>query len=102
MLPGTPRCSHAIATYQRRSADGPTRPAREPGGSPSPHAPTAGDDARTLAAAPARAARTSRAARRRRIPPETFVRIGRRAGLLPVARHDFLPYQYFVVLARRR
>jgi ubiquinone/menaquinone biosynthesis C-methylase UbiE len=38
----------------------------------------------------------------RRIPPEKFVSIARRAGLLPVARHDFLPYQYFVVLARRR
>jgi ubiquinone/menaquinone biosynthesis C-methylase UbiE len=38
----------------------------------------------------------------RRIPPETFVSIARRAGLVPVARHEFLPYQYFVVLARRR
>jgi ubiquinone/menaquinone biosynthesis C-methylase UbiE len=39
---------------------------------------------------------------RRRIPPETFVGLARRAGLAPVARHEFLPYQYFVVLARRR
>src|SRR5882762_10231373 len=39
---------------------------------------------------------------RRRIPPEQFVRIGRRAGLRPVARHEFLKYQYFVVLARPR
>ena len=39
---------------------------------------------------------------RRRIPPEQFVRIGRRAGLKPVARHEFLKYQYFVVLARPR
>jgi ubiquinone/menaquinone biosynthesis C-methylase UbiE len=38
----------------------------------------------------------------RRIPPEKFVRVGRRAGLVPVARHDFLPYQYFVVLRRAR
>jgi ubiquinone/menaquinone biosynthesis C-methylase UbiE len=38
----------------------------------------------------------------RRIPPEKFERIGRRAGLVPVARHDFLPYQYFVVLRRAR
>jgi ubiquinone/menaquinone biosynthesis C-methylase UbiE len=39
---------------------------------------------------------------RRRIPPEKFVSIGRRAGLVPVARHEFLPYQYFVVLRRAR
>jgi ubiquinone/menaquinone biosynthesis C-methylase UbiE len=39
---------------------------------------------------------------RRRIRPETLVRIGRRAGLRPVARHDFLPYQYFLVFARAR
>ena len=39
---------------------------------------------------------------RRRIPPEKFVGIGRRAGLVPVARHEFLPYQYFVVLRRAR
>jgi ubiquinone/menaquinone biosynthesis C-methylase UbiE len=39
---------------------------------------------------------------RRRIPPEMLERIGRRAGLRPVARHEFLPYQYFVVFARRR
>lgn len=38
----------------------------------------------------------------RRIPPDRFVRLARRAGLVPVARHEFLPYQYFVVLARRR
>jgi len=38
----------------------------------------------------------------RRIPPEKFERIGRGAGLVPVARHDFLPYQYFVVLRRAR
>jgi ubiquinone/menaquinone biosynthesis C-methylase UbiE len=38
----------------------------------------------------------------RRIPPEKVIAIARRAGLVPVARHDFLPYQYFVVLARRR
>ncbi|HEV8584442.1 MAG TPA: class I SAM-dependent methyltransferase [Methylomirabilota bacterium] len=38
----------------------------------------------------------------RRIPPEKLERIASRAGLRPVARHEFLPYQYFVVLARRR
>ena len=38
----------------------------------------------------------------RRIPPEKFARIARRAGLKPVARHEFLPYQYFVVLRRPR
>ena len=38
----------------------------------------------------------------RRIPPEKVVGIARRAGLVVVARHEFLPYQYFVVLARRR
>jgi ubiquinone/menaquinone biosynthesis C-methylase UbiE len=39
---------------------------------------------------------------RRRIRPETLLRIGRRAGLRPVARHEFLPYQYFLVFARAR
>jgi ubiquinone/menaquinone biosynthesis C-methylase UbiE len=39
---------------------------------------------------------------RRRIPPDTLVSIGRRAGLRPVARHEFLPYQYFLVFARPR
>ncbi len=39
---------------------------------------------------------------RRRIPPERLERLARRAGLRPVARHAFLPYQYFVVLARPR
>lgn len=38
----------------------------------------------------------------RRIPPERFERLARRAGLRPIARHEFLPYQYFVVLARPR
>lgn len=38
----------------------------------------------------------------RRIPPEKLVTIARRAGLRLVARHDFLKYQYFVVLARSR
>jgi SAM-dependent methyltransferase len=38
----------------------------------------------------------------RRIPPEQLLRIGRRAGLRPVARHEFLPYQYFLVFARPR
>ncbi len=38
----------------------------------------------------------------RRIPPDKVVGIARRAGLVPVARHEFLPYQYFIVLARRR
>lgn len=38
----------------------------------------------------------------RRIPPEKLERIGRRAGLRPVARHEFLPYQYFLVFARSR
>jgi hypothetical protein len=39
---------------------------------------------------------------RKRIPPEKFIALGRRAGLRPVARHEFLKYQYFVVLARSR
>lgn len=38
----------------------------------------------------------------RRIPPERLESVGRRAGLRPVARHDFLPYQYFLVLTRPR
>ncbi len=38
----------------------------------------------------------------RRIPPDRLLRIGRRAGLRPVARHEFLPYQYFLVFARPR
>jgi ubiquinone/menaquinone biosynthesis C-methylase UbiE len=38
----------------------------------------------------------------RRIPPEKLERLARRAGLRPVTRHEFLPYQYFVVLARPR
>jgi SAM-dependent methyltransferase len=38
----------------------------------------------------------------RRIPPERLERIARRAGLRPVARHEFLPYQYFLVLVRPR
>jgi len=39
---------------------------------------------------------------RRRIPPEELLGVGRRAGLRPVARHEFLPYQYFLVFARAR
>jgi len=38
----------------------------------------------------------------RRIPPEELLSVGRRAGLRPVARHEFLPYQYFLVFARAR
>jgi len=38
----------------------------------------------------------------RRIPPERLQRIGRRAGLRPVARYEFLPYQYFLVFMRPR
>ena len=38
----------------------------------------------------------------RRIPPAVFLRHARAAGLTPVATHDFLPYQYFFVLRRRR
>jgi ubiquinone/menaquinone biosynthesis C-methylase UbiE len=38
----------------------------------------------------------------RRIPPAVFLRHARRAGLALVAEHGFLPYQYFVVLRRRR
>ncbi len=37
-----------------------------------------------------------------RVAREDFVRAARRAGLAVVAEHRFLPYQYFVVLARRR
>lgn len=39
---------------------------------------------------------------RRRIPPDILVSVGRRAGLRPIARHEFLPYQYFLVFARAR
>jgi ubiquinone/menaquinone biosynthesis C-methylase UbiE len=38
----------------------------------------------------------------RRIPPGVFLRHARRAGLVLVREHDFLPYQYFVVLRRGR
>ena len=38
----------------------------------------------------------------RRIPLAVFLRHARRAGLTVVAEHRFLPYQYFVVLRRRR
>jgi len=38
----------------------------------------------------------------RRIPPERLQSIGRRAGLHPIARHEFLPYQYFLVFTRPR
>lgn len=37
----------------------------------------------------------------RRVAREDFVRDARRAGLAVVAEHDFLPYQYFVVLRPR-
>ena len=45
-----------------------------------------------------------RSARRceRRIPRDAFLRDARRAGLTLVAEHRFLPYQYFLVLRRRR
>lgn len=39
---------------------------------------------------------------RRRIPPAVFLKDARRAGLVLVKEHEFLPYQYFVVLRRRR
>jgi ubiquinone/menaquinone biosynthesis C-methylase UbiE len=38
----------------------------------------------------------------RRIPPEDVVRAARRAGLRPIARHGFLPYQDFFVFRRAR
>ena len=38
----------------------------------------------------------------RRVPPAEFLRAARRAGLTLVAEHDFLPYQYFLLLRRRR
>jgi ubiquinone/menaquinone biosynthesis C-methylase UbiE len=38
----------------------------------------------------------------RRIPRAVFLRHARRAGLALVEEHDFLPYQYFVVLRRAR
>lgn len=38
----------------------------------------------------------------RRIPPAVFLRHARRAGLRLVAEHEFLPYQYFLVLRRAR
>jgi uncharacterized protein len=38
----------------------------------------------------------------RRIPPAVFLRHARRAGLVLVKEHAFLPYQYFVVLRRAR
>jgi ubiquinone/menaquinone biosynthesis C-methylase UbiE len=38
----------------------------------------------------------------RRIPPAVFLRHARRAGLVLVKEHDFLPYQYFLVLRRGR
>lgn len=38
----------------------------------------------------------------RRIPPHVFLRHARRAGLALIEEHDFLPYQYFVVLRRGR
>jgi ubiquinone/menaquinone biosynthesis C-methylase UbiE len=38
----------------------------------------------------------------RRIPPATFLRHARRAGLALVREHRFLPYQYFLVLRRAR
>jgi ubiquinone/menaquinone biosynthesis C-methylase UbiE len=37
-----------------------------------------------------------------RIDRDSFLRDARRAGLMVVATHDFLPYQYFVVLRARR
>ena len=36
----------------------------------------------------------------RRIPPAVFLRHARRAGLTLAEAHDFLPYQYFLVLRR--
>ena len=38
----------------------------------------------------------------RRIPPAVFLRHARRAGLVLAKEHDFLPYQYFLVLRRGR
>jgi ubiquinone/menaquinone biosynthesis C-methylase UbiE len=38
----------------------------------------------------------------RRVPPAEFLHAARRAGLILVAEHDFLPQQYFFVLRRRR
>jgi ubiquinone/menaquinone biosynthesis C-methylase UbiE len=38
----------------------------------------------------------------RRIPPAVFLRHARRAGLTLAGEHDFLPYQYFLVLRRAR
>ena len=38
----------------------------------------------------------------RRIPRDAFLRDAERAGLTLVAEHRFLPYQYFLVLRRRR
>ena len=38
----------------------------------------------------------------RRIPPTVFLEHARRAGLTLTEEHRFLPYQYFVVLRRRR
>jgi ubiquinone/menaquinone biosynthesis C-methylase UbiE len=37
-----------------------------------------------------------------RVAREDFLRDARRAGLAVAAEHDFLPYQYFLVLKRRR
>lgn len=37
-----------------------------------------------------------------RVPRQTFLKAARRAGLALVAEHRFLPYQYFLVLRRRR
>src|SRR5215470_16481088 len=39
---------------------------------------------------------------RRRIPPDEMIAAARRAGLRLTARHDFLPYQDFLVFARAR
>jgi ubiquinone/menaquinone biosynthesis C-methylase UbiE len=36
----------------------------------------------------------------RRVPPETVIAAARRAGLRLTARHDFLPYQDFLIFAR--
>jgi ubiquinone/menaquinone biosynthesis C-methylase UbiE len=38
----------------------------------------------------------------RRIPPAVFLRHARTAGLALADEYDFLPYQYFLVLRRRR
>lgn len=38
----------------------------------------------------------------RRVPRTRFLRDARRAGLVLAGEHRFLPYQYFVVLRRRR